>query len=50
MLRIDRRCGPIEWPLFIVAMLVSRRYGHHSQCEPHSERLLSNYVVRQATL
>ena len=51
MLRIDRRLlAHIEWPLFVVAMLVIG-VGLMTilSATHHSERLLSPYVVRQAT-
>lgn len=51
MLRIDRRLlAHIEWPLFIVAMLViGVGLVTILSATHHSERLLSPYVVRQAT-
>jgi rod shape determining protein RodA len=50
MLRIDRRLlAHIEWPLFIVAMLViGVGLVTILSATHHSERLLSPYVVRQA--
>jgi rod shape determining protein RodA len=51
MLRIDRRLlAHIEWPLLILALLVTG-VGLVTilSATHHSERLLSNYVVRQAT-
>ena len=51
MLRIDRRLlAHIEWPLFIVAMLViGVGLVTILSATHHSERLLSPFVVRQAT-